>query len=91
MAETLIELRDLSKRFVRGLDFAEKLANRLGAQIREETVHAVDCVNLSVTEREVVGLVGESGCGKSTLGRMTAGILEKTEGSVLTGAGRSIH
>ena len=82
MAETLIELSHLSKRFVRRLDFAERLANRLGARIREETVHAVDRVNLSVREQEVVGLVGESGCGKSTLGRMTAGILEKSEGSV---------
>jgi len=81
MAEPLIELRHISKRFVRSLDFAEKLANRLGAQIREETVHAVDQVNLSVMEREVVGLVGESGCGKSTLGRMAAGILETSEGS----------
>ena len=82
MTKPLIELQHLSKRFVRGLDFAERLANRLGARIQEQTVHAVDRVNLSVREKEVVGLVGESGCGKSTLGRMTAGILEKSEGSV---------
>jgi peptide/nickel transport system ATP-binding protein len=31
----------------------------------------------------VVGLVGESGCGKSTLGRMVAGILPPTEGTIL--------
>jgi peptide/nickel transport system ATP-binding protein len=30
-----------------------------------------------------VGLVGESGCGKSTLGRMVAGILPPTEGTIL--------
>jgi peptide/nickel transport system ATP-binding protein len=82
-AEPLIELRDLSKRFIRRLDFAEKLANRLGAGIREEVVHAVDRVNLAVQEGEVVGLVGESGCGTSTLGRMVAGILDASGGTVL--------
>jgi len=55
MTKTLIELQHLSKRFVRGLDFAERLANRLGARIQEQTVHAVDRVNLSVKEKEVVG------------------------------------
>ncbi|MEL7001057.1 MAG: ATP-binding cassette domain-containing protein, partial [Pseudomonadota bacterium] len=54
-----------------------------GADIREEVVHAVDTVDLSVMRGEVVGLVGESGCGKSTLGRMIAGILPPTEGTVL--------
>jgi peptide/nickel transport system ATP-binding protein len=83
MATSLIELKCLSKRFVRRLDFAERLANRLGGKLREETVHAVDRVSLTVEEREVVGLVGESGCGKSTLGRMAAGILDASEGAVL--------
>jgi peptide/nickel transport system ATP-binding protein len=46
-------------------------------------VHAVDRVNLTVRKGEVVGLVGESGCGKSTLGRMVAGILPPTEGTIL--------
>ncbi len=32
---------------------------------------------------EVVGLVGESGCGKSTLGRIVAGILPASSGTVL--------
>ena len=31
----------------------------------------------------MVGLVGESGCGKSTLGRMVAGILPPSEGTIL--------
>ncbi|MBL8697205.1 MAG: ATP-binding cassette domain-containing protein [Alphaproteobacteria bacterium] len=55
----------------------------LGAGMREETVHAVDKVDLEVREGEVVGLVGESGCGKSTLGRMVAGIMSPSEGTVL--------
>ena len=80
---TIIELREVSKSFAKRLDLAEKLANRLGADIREQTVHAVDRVSLSIHEGEVVGLVGESGCGKSTLGRIIAGLLEVTAGSVL--------
>ncbi|WP_207540068.1 ABC transporter ATP-binding protein [Sabulicella rubraurantiaca] len=79
----IIELRDLSRRFEKKLDFAGKLAKRLGAPVREETVHAVDRVNLSIRKGEVVGLVGESGCGKSTLGRMVAGIMPPSEGKVL--------
>ena len=79
----LIEARGLSRRFVKRLDFAGKIAARLGSDLREETVHAVDRVDLTVRNGEVVGLVGESGCGKSTLGRMIAGLLPPSEGQVL--------
>jgi peptide/nickel transport system ATP-binding protein len=83
MTTPLIELRGVSKRFSRPLDLAEKIARRLGADVREQIVHAVDRVDLAVAEGEVVGLVGESGCGKSTLGRMVAGIYDPSEGEVL--------
>ena len=79
----IIEARGLSKRFVRKLDFAGRIAARLGSGAVEETVHAVDGVDLSLAKGEVVGLVGESGCGKSTLGRMIAGLLPPTGGQVL--------
>ena len=79
----IIELRGLSRRFEKKLDIAGKIAKRLGAPVREETVHAVDRVDLAIRKGEVVGLVGESGCGKSTLGRMVAGILPPSEGTVL--------
>ncbi len=82
-AETLVSARGLSKRFVKKPDLAGRIAGHLGADVREETVHAVDCVDLDIRRGEVVGLVGESGCGKSTLGRMIAGLLTPTEGEVL--------
>jgi peptide/nickel transport system ATP-binding protein len=80
-APALLELRGIAKRFVRRPDLAGRIAKRLGARVDESTVHALDGVNLSVREGEVVGLVGESGCGKSTLGRIVARILQPTEGT----------
>jgi len=79
----MVELRGISRRFAKKLDIAAKLARRLGADVREEVVHAVDGVDLRIRKGEVVGLVGESGCGKSTLGRVVAGILPQSEGQVL--------
>ena len=78
----LMDLRRVSKRFTRKLDAAAKIANMIGAKLREETVHAVDDVSLAIRQGEVVGLVGESGCGKSTLGRVAAGIHKASDGEV---------
>ena len=82
MSAPLIELDGVSKRFEKKLDLAEKIFNMLGGDLREQVVHAVDKVNLSVADGEVVGLVGESGCGKSTLGRVVAGIHPASDGNV---------
>ncbi len=83
----IIELRGVSKRFGPTYDAAARLARswtrRFGGTPKNETVRAVDHVDLAVGRGEVVGLVGESGCGKSTLGRMVAGILPPSDGQVL--------
>ena len=79
----LIELNGVSKRFVKPLDVAARIGNVFGAAIAEEVVHAVDNVDMRITEGEVLGLVGESGCGKSTLGRLAVGLLAPSGGQRL--------
>ena len=79
----MVELRGVSRRFSKPLDFTTKLLRRAGMVVKHDVVHAVDSVDLNIRQGEVLGLVGESGCGKSTLGRMVAGILPQSEGSIL--------
>ena len=44
---------------------------------------AVDGVDLTIGQGEIVALIGESGCGKSTLARALVGLVKPTSGQVL--------
>jgi NitT/TauT family transport system ATP-binding protein len=46
-------------------------------------VRALEAIDLTVHDREIVVLIGPSGCGKSTLLGILGGILSPTEGEVL--------
>lgn len=48
-------------------------------------VRAVDSVNLTVADGELVTLLGPSGCGKTTLLRMIAGFEDPSEGDLYFG------
>jgi oligopeptide/dipeptide ABC transporter ATP-binding protein len=60
---------------IRGLEVSFPM--KKGAAAR-----AVDGVDLTVREGEVLALVGESGCGKTTLARAVIGLQRPTEGEV---------
>ena len=74
MAGNLLEVRNLKKYYSVKSGFLNK--DRRG-------VKAVDGINLSVKQGEILGIVGESGCGKSTLGRSILRLIEPTSGEVI--------
>jgi oligopeptide/dipeptide ABC transporter ATP-binding protein len=66
----LLETRELTRHFRVGRGFSAKL------------LHAVDDVNLTINEQEIVALAGESGSGKSTIARLLAGVYKPTSGEI---------
>jgi len=70
---TILEVTDLKKHF----PIKKGLFSRTVGHVR-----AVDGISFSVSQGEVLGLVGESGCGKTTTGRCILRLMEPTSGSV---------
>ena len=56
----------------------------------KKQLKAVDDVSFSVSEGEILGIVGESGCGKTTCGRTAIGLYSKTGGQSLY-KGKDVH
>jgi NitT/TauT family transport system ATP-binding protein len=48
-------------------------------------LHALEAIDLTIHDREIVAVLGPSGCGKSTLLAILGGILRPTSGEVLIG------
>ncbi|MGA8116990.1 MAG: ABC transporter ATP-binding protein [Actinocatenispora sp.] len=66
----LLQTRGLSRHF------------RVGRGFSRRSLHAVDDVDLTIGEREIVALAGESGSGKSTVARLIARVYTPTSGDV---------
>jgi len=77
MNDTLLETRGLTRHF------------KVGGTFSRKRLHAVDDVNLTIGEREIVALVGESGSGKSTIARLLAQVYKPTSGQIVY-QGRSL-
>ncbi len=50
--------------------------------VRNERVHALSDISLSVADKEFVTIVGPSGCGKSTLLKILAGLIPASSGQL---------
>lgn len=73
MAAPLLEIKNVKKYYP-----VKKVRN--GEDI---VVKAVDQIDLTVEQGEIIGLVGESGCGKSTLGKTILKLHDITDGRIL--------
>ena len=84
MDTTVIEVRDVSKRFVirKEKSLKERVVNFGRSNLHKEDFWALRDVSLDITAGTTVGLVGPNGSGKSTLLKTIGGILQPTTGTV---------
>jgi oligopeptide/dipeptide ABC transporter ATP-binding protein len=74
----LLELKHLTRHF----EIRPGLVERTLRGRESRYIKAVEGLNFSVDENEILGIAGESGCGKSTTCMMIAGLLAPTSGQI---------
>lgn len=74
----LLELEQLTRHFEIQPGFIDRVALKKPSRF----IKAVESLNFSVNENEILGIAGESGCGKSTTCTMIAGLLQPTSGDI---------
>lgn len=84
MSTPVVEIRDVSKRFVirKEKSLKERLVNFGRSNLHKEDFWALRDVDLTISSGSTVGLIGPNGSGKSTLLKTIGGILQPTSGSV---------
>ena len=84
--QNMIELKNVSVVFKRNSEkmtsLKEYFINSLRKKIRKEQFVALENINITIEEGEVVGLLGLNGAGKSTLLKVISGIIKPTTGEV---------
>ncbi|AUV80865.1 ABC transporter ATP-binding protein [Salinigranum rubrum] len=75
--DVILETQGLEKWFKQPQGMLDDLRGR-----EPNYVKAVNGVDLTVREGEIVGVAGESGCGKSTLAEVIAALQERTGGEI---------
>jgi len=81
--QTIISVNDLSKHFKLTRHYRGRFSALRNLFTREtQTVRAVDGINFSVQQGELVGYLGPNGAGKSTTLKMLTGLLVPTSGEL---------
>ncbi|MBH8572439.1 ABC transporter ATP-binding protein [Nostocaceae cyanobacterium CENA369] len=73
----ILRVTELKQHYTIEPNFIERLF-----KVQDQTIKAVDGINLELYPGEILGLVGESGCGKSTLSRTILQLIRPTAGKV---------
>lgn len=85
MGTTVVEIRDVSKRFVIRKDksLKERVVNFGRSNAHKDDFWALRHIGLQIESGSTIGLIGANGSGKSTLLKMIGGIMQPTSGTVL--------